>query len=777
MAKSSKMRILCIEDEPSLGRILQKRLGRQGYAVTLAASGEEGLATCDKCRFDAIALDYSLPGISGIDVLRTLSKLDTAPPVVMVTGQGNEEVAVQAMKFGASDYVLKDIQGNYIDLLPGALERACVHRRLVKAKAKADHALRESEERFQAIANYTYDWESWFAPDGRLMWVNPAVEKLTGYTVAQCEKMPDYPLSIVYQNDRMQFEKYLQEAIVKRLSTNDQEFRISHKDESIRWMAISWQPIYDSQDTHLGQRTSVHDITERKWTEQALRNEKRFIDMAFDSLPGIFYLFTEEGKFLRWNQNFEKVSGYTAAEISTMRPRDFFPVEEQAIVEERIGEVFADGESFVEANWLSKNGTKTLFYLTGVRVNIEGTPCQFGMGIDMSDRKRAEEEREKLQAQLLQSQKMESIGILAGGIAHDFNNILSSILGYSELALLDLPPESPMRIKLEAVYTSGKKARELVAQILAFSRNDEQVRTSIKLHLAVEDALKLLRHAIPSTIHIQTETDSNCWVMGDPSRINQAMMNLCTNAYQAMLETGGTLKISLSRVEMSGKAAKLAGIPGGLYGKLSIADTGVGIPAKQLERIFEPYFTTKEKGKGTGLGLAVVHGIVKSHKGAIFVKSEVGKGTRFEVYLPLTRNENVSVHKATKDISRGSERILLVDDQEDVLQIETEMLEMLGYDITGMISARETLDHFAGHSNQYDLVITDMTMPHMTGDRLAEQLRKIRSDIPIVLTTGFSELISREKAESMGIDGFLTKPVQLSDMAEMIRKVIDGKSK
>ena len=264
-------------------------------------------------------------------------------------------------------------------------------------------------------------------------------------------------------------------------------------------------------------------------------------------------------------------------------------------------------------------------------------------------------------------------------------------------------------------------------------------------------------------------------MIGDPSRINQVIMNLCTNAYQAMLETGGTLQIALSRTEMAGKASELAGIPDGFYGKLVVADSGVGIPEKQLERIFDPYFTTKEKGKGTGLGLAVVHGIIKSHKGAIMVKSEVGKGTRFEVYLPLTWAEKTENHQTAKKFTGGSESILLVDDQEDVLQIETEMLEMLGYEVTGISDASEALDHFSAHSDQYDLIVTDMTMPHMTGDKLAKELKRIRSNIPIIMFTGFSELISREKAESMGIEGFLTKPVQLSQMAVMIRKVIDGK--
>ncbi len=520
----------------------------------------------------------------------------------------------------------------------------------------------------------------------------------------------------------------------------------------------------------------IQDITDQKQMREVLKQSEEKYRAIFENKGTASGIFGEDGIILECNVVFEEMSGYKKAEIvDKMKWSDFVLPEDLERLLSYDAKRSKEGESpppQYECRIRTKAGeNKTVI----VNINLVGS-YRIVTLTDITDRKKAEEEREKLHAQLLQSQKMESIGTLAGGIAHDFNNILSSILGYSELALLDLPPESPMRNKLEAVYTSGEKAQELVAQILAFGRNDEQVRSPIELHLAVEDALKLLRHAIPSTIRIQTEIDSKCRIMGDPSRINQVIMNLCTNAYQAMLETGGTLDISLSRIEMTEKASEIAGIPNGFYGKLVIADTGIGIPTEQLERIFEPYFTTKEKGKGTGLGLAVVHGIVKTHKGAILVKSEVGKGTQFDVYLPLTRDEGVVVHKTAKGITRGSERILIVDDQEDVLQIETEMLETLGYDITGMTKAQEALDHFAGDSNQYDLVITDMTMPDMTGDRLAEQLRRVRPDIPIVLATGFSELISREKAESMGLDGFLTKPVQLSEMSEMIRKVIDGKS-
>ena len=384
-------------------------------------------------------------------------------------------------------------------------------------------------------------------------------------------------------------------------------------------------------------------------------------------------------------------------------------------------------------------------------------------------------EKKRMESQLQQSQKMEAIGTLAGGIAHDFNNILAAILGYSELLLADLPSNASIRNKVEAIHTSGERARDLVSQILAYSRKDEQVRSPIEMHLVIKDALKLLRPAIPATIDIQTQISSNCHILGDPSRVHQIIMNLCTNAFQSMLESGGTLKINLSRIKVEDKAVG-AGVPAGNYGKLIISDTGVGIPPENLERIFDPYFTTKEKGKGTGLGLAAVHGIVKSHGGAILVESQIGIGTRFEVYLPLALEKSDTGMQFDSQIIGGQERILVVDDEHDILEIQKEALERLGYIVTAKDNAHEALKIFVDQPDQFDLVITDMTMPNMAGDKLADELRKVRSDIPVILCTGYSELISQEKAESLGIKGFLMKPVSVKDLANMIRMVLDDKN-
>ena len=261
--------------------------------------------------------------------------------------------------------------------------------------------------------------------------------------------------------------------------------------------------------------------------------------------------------------------------------------------------------------------------------------------------------------------------------------------------------------------------------------------------------------------------------MADPTQIHQIIMNLCTNAYQAMLETGGRLKISLSQSKIEGPLASVAQLPQGSYSKLVISDTGVGIPPENVERIFDPYFTTKEKGKGTGLGLAAVHGIVKSHGGAILVKSEYGEGTIFEVYLPLTVDRSDTKEQLDFQMVGGNERILLIDDEYDILEVHKTILEKFGYIITVKDNAQEALKLFSEKPKVFDLIITDMTMPNFTGTQLAVELKKIRSDIPIILCTGFSELVSKEKAASQGIDGFLMKPIKVTDLLHMIRELLD----
>jgi nitrogen-specific signal transduction histidine kinase len=393
----------------------------------------------------------------------------------------------------------------------------------------------------------------------------------------------------------------------------------------------------------------------------------------------------------------------------------------------------------------------------------------------MTVQKQMAKERERLHAQLNQAQKMEAIGTLAGGIAHDFNNILMSVTGFTQVAMNE-PDEEERRENLVRVLKSSERARDLVKQILVFSRQVEQERKPLDLVVMVKEALKLLRAVLPSTIEFQKKiTSEQVMILGDPTQIHQILMNLSTNAAHSMQE-GGVLEVCLEKTEVFPDAPLPSpDLKPGPYAKLVVKDTGKGISPAIMDQIFNPFFTTKSVGEGTGLGLSVVYGIVKSYNGAITVQSELGKGATFNVYLPLTETAMPKDDKSVSSpIPKGSEHLLLVDDEEPVIKPVKKMLESLGYDVTCCMSSVEALDLFLKEPNRFDLVITDMTMPKMTGVKLARKMMDVRPDIPIILCTGYSGMITVEQAKMLGLRAFIMKPILKEELAVVIRDVLDG---
>jgi signal transduction histidine kinase/CheY-like chemotaxis protein len=386
------------------------------------------------------------------------------------------------------------------------------------------------------------------------------------------------------------------------------------------------------------------------------------------------------------------------------------------------------------------------------------------------------QELAKYERQLQQVLKIQAIGTLAGGIAHDFNNILFPIVGYTELTMDEVPEDSAAHNNLEEILKAANRAKDLVQQILTFSRQSGQERKPVNVQSVIVEALKLLRASIPASIDIIHKIDDDCHpVMGDATQIHQVIINLCTNAYQAMQDKGGTLEVKLSEVDVAyDETVEKIGMQPGRHLQLLVIDEGCGMDAAVLNRIFEPYYTTKEQGKGTGLGLSVIHGIVKNHRGDITVTSSPGKGTTFKVYLPIIEDGDIAAEfEPANEAAKGNERILLIDDEEQIVSMEQKMLENLGYEVTARTDSSEALREFSEKPQNFDLVITDMTMPHITGDELAQKLLDIKPDIPVILCTGFNEDITEEKALAMGIQKFVMKPVIKNDLASTIRTVLD----
>lgn len=387
-------------------------------------------------------------------------------------------------------------------------------------------------------------------------------------------------------------------------------------------------------------------------------------------------------------------------------------------------------------------------------------------------------ERKKLEDQLRQAQKMEAIGTLAGGIAHDFNNILAVIMGYTELILEDMPEHEPHHQSLKQVMAAARRGEEMVKQILAFSRKGEEEKKPVYINHILEEALKMLRSSLPTTIEIKSRIEGNLGLaMANPTQVQQVIMNLSTNAAHAMREDGGVLEITLKEMIVKENEDDPMGLnlPPGRYQLMTVKDTGSGMTPTVMERIFEPYFTTKSPGEGTGMGLSVVHGIIKSHGGEIRVFSKPAEGTTFHVYFPAAEDVKEPIIKKDRPVLGGSERILFVDDDNNLAEMGKLILEKLGYNVTVRTSSIEALEVFRKTPNKFDLVITDQTMPNKTGTQLTRELLRIRPDIPVILSTGFSETVNKENFKALGIRAFVMKPIAKNDIAKIIRKVLDAR--
>lgn len=529
----------------------------------------------------------------------------------------------------------------------------------------------------------------------------------------------------------------------------------------------------------------IRNITERKEAEAALKQseeqfkklyeESRKAEEVYRSLIHssadaiVLYDLTGNVKYI--SPAFTQLFGWTQAELEG-QTIPFVPESETKSTLFLIEEVVGKGRPVhgFETRRLTNDGRILDVSASASRFDDhEGKPS--GTLVVLRDIT----EKKRLEAQFRQIQKMESIGTLAGGIAHDFNNLLSGIMGYTEMCLLETPKDGMIKRRLTRVMQASERAKDLVNQILTFSRQSEQAKIPLQIRPIVKEALKLLRASIPSTIHFQIDiAEDTRVILADPTQIHQVLMNLCSNAAHAMQEKGGTLTIIIVNVQIGKKDLPAhSDLMEGEYVRLTVADTGHGMTPYTLERIFDPYFTSKRHGEGTGLGLSLVHGIVKSMNGVIRVSSTFDEGTTFEVLIPCLENGREEVVAVEKALPVGMETILLVDDEDFVLDMTQEMIESLGYTVFARTSSQEALNAFLANPEQFDLIISDQMMPNMTGKELAMSIRAINPRIPFILCTGFSTSITAEIVRKLGIAALVYKPVLRQVMAETIRKVLN----
>lgn len=515
-------------------------------------------------------------------------------------------------------------------------------------------------------------------------------------------------------------------------------------------------------------------------TIKALMASTNRYKTLFESAADAIFLLDFKGQIIDVNRIACEQLNYSRANLKDATTMEIISPEHASLWPQKMEELKSRGHIIFETALMRKNGSVIPVETSCRAIEYDNKPAVLVIARDITERIQSETEKAKLRSQLKQAQKMEAIGTLAGGIAHDFNNILQAIIGYTEIALLQLSQDRDPRGSLDNILTASQRAKSLINQILSFSRKSEQERRPFQVNLIVKEVLKLIRASLPATIEIQGKNLSNAAIIeADPIQIHQVMMNLCSNAHHAMRGKGGVLEIRLNTTRLDeNAAAAFTELAPGSYLKLTVRDTGHGIPPEHLERIFDPYFTSKEKGEGTGLGLAVVHGIVQSHEGAIRVESKVGEGTAFHLYFPTKELKRAEIKpEETHHPHKGDERILFIDDEPTLAAIGQEMLETLGYQVETKTSSESALKFFKTDPNRFDLVITDLTMPNMPGDVLAQEFLKIRADIPIVLFTGYSDIASQERLSAIGVRECLLKPLTRWDLAKAVRKALNAPPK
>lgn len=633
----------------------------------------------------------------------------------------------------------------------------------------SENALRESEDKLSSLFRA--------APigigvviDRVLRIVNQRFCDLLGYSA---DELIGKTSRMLYPTDEdYEFVGRAKYSQIRKQGTGTVETRMVKKDGTVIEILLSSTPI-DTGDLRKGVTFTALDITDRKRSEQALKESETLFRALFEHAPIGAAVLDSKGLIMLANIALQNMLGYSADEL---KGRHFSEISFQDDIEDEMADFkrLVDGTLdfySMEKRYIHKDG-RILWGSLAVSVSRDDTGRLVSIVAMIEDIT----PRKQLEVQLRQSQKMEAIGTLAGGIAHDFNNILSIIYGYTELSLSMLPENSPITRDLHEIMRASQRARDLVGQILTISRQQKEERKPTSMGLIAKEIAKFLRASLPSTIEIVPKVGSNIRsIMADPIQMHQVIMNLCTNAAHAMRRDGGTLEIGIDNVEIGPDfVSEHPGAVPGASVRITVRDTGDGISREHIERIFEPYFTTKKKGEGTGLGLAVVLGIVHSHNGVVTVRSEIGRGTEFQVFFPAVMEMNIPEEQDTEKFSGGSGHILFVDDEPMLVKTEKRKLERLGYKVTAATDGIEAYSIFSGSPDAFDLIVTDMTMPKMTGLELARKIEALRSDLPVIVCTGYHETIMSGGKLGGNIREVLIKPVTLKNLADAVSKVLGG---
>lgn len=763
-ARPARMRVLflsaSVEDVPDVEKMLRKA---DVEPTVLHVSDKISLLRqIDIFSPDLILLDNSTPDSACKAVLEEAVKLTAKIPFICISDTPSEDQAIELLKMGAMDFVVKDRPGR-LAVAVSRMQRETAEREELK---RAEEALRKSESllaKSQSIAKIG-SW-SWDLQTNEFLWSDEM------YRIFGLDKQTFHPsfkglMESIYKDDRRMIEKHVED-----VRKGDRFFKVKHRivrpNGSIRFIFAEAEMLYSEGETEPSQMIgAVLDITERQEADEWSARLMTAIEQAGEAVA----ITDRQGKISYSNSAFCDLVGLSREGVIGKGTELLKATTHDAAFFRAIWSTLEAGNVW--------SGRIVVKNEDDIPSDIEATVAPVkdvsGEIVDFVVVCHNVTEQLKLERQLRQAQKAEALGTLAGGIARDFNNILAAMIGFTEIALDEQETGKTIKHSMEQVLKAGMRGRELIKQVLIFSRRQTQEYRLVSLGPIVIDLLKLLKSTFPSNIEIRHKIGSgSTMVLGDPAEMQQALVNLCTNAMQSMLDKGGTLDIDVVNFYVDASLASRIGIKEGPYVRVSVTDTGVGMEKSAIDHAFDPFFSARKPGRATGLGLPVALSIVQSHGGSITIESEMGKGSTFHVFLPRVEAEPEIEGENPEVRQTGHETILYVDDEEVIVDMARHTLKLLGYRVVAVTDPSKALEHFLKEPKEFDIVITDQIMPGMTGTELAKVLLSLRPDIPIVLTTGFSETINASEAKSMGIRAFVMKPLTRGELAETIRRVLE----
>jgi len=775
MDKRNIARILIVEEDMAHAVMLRETCEANGYSVDIVSSENEASKTFIGSRYDIAVIDHSFDGNKGGRLLVEFRNTNPECVFILMTCELTPDPSLSLIRQGASDCLRKPFDPEY---LVERCFRALRERDLLRVHDLLEARTRElqaSEKNLKAIFE-TFD-DLYYQTDlnGIVTMISPSLNRLSGWNQ---DEIIGKPVTMVY--DEPGARKTLLKAMTEKGYLRDYEISLIKKDGTRTWVSLAAHLVHDSNGAVTGLAGALRDISHRKQIEAALKESEEKFRILTESSPSAIMVYQND-KWVYVNTAATEITGYSLDEFRTMDFWDVVHPDDKGMIRERGLRRQKDEAvpSRYEFKIITKNGMVKWVYLSGATTYLGGKPAGIISVIDITDRVQAEEERERLQGQLNQVQKMDSVGRLAGGVAHDFNNMLGVILGRTEIGMLRADPGQQLYQDLKEIRKAAERSSDLTRQLLAFARKQTVAPKVLDLNEELAGMLKMLHRLIGEDINLVWQPgESLPPIKIDPSQLDQILANLCVNARDAI---GGVGKVTIETgtVELDDeRCANHLGIAPGWFVTLSVSDDGCGMDDEIQDKLFEPFFTTKSAGLGTGLGLSTVYGIVKQNNGFIDVASKPGMGSQFKIHLPMHKGKPEKVNGETEsEASRGAETILVVEDEPMILEMAEMMLEYLGYNVLSTGLPSEAIRLAENHKGKIHLLLTDVVMPGMNGRDLAVNLMSKDPDLKCMFMSGYTaDVIAHHGVLDEGVN-FIQKPFTMKDLADKVRATLDAGKK